>query len=166
MSIDDEDDGETGGSRSSPGADIENDDKDEVSNISLPQTHKGSDLATLKGDVVVRAAKSEKDDDEPGPPRRVRQSGAAGLQAIGSSIQNLTDVMDTSSSPKRHMKAIRLLDADSYEDDVYVKAVQLFTANTAIADSFVAMRNKRTHRLYLDVELTAFESTSKKQKID
>ncbi|KZT20132.1 hypothetical protein NEOLEDRAFT_1021118, partial [Neolentinus lepideus HHB14362 ss-1] len=57
-------------------------------------------------------------------------------------------------SPERCKAAIRLLDMDDeLSDHEQVKAIRLFTRNTAVADSYVAIDKKSWRTLFLCSEL-------------
>ncbi|KZT50384.1 hypothetical protein CALCODRAFT_410253, partial [Calocera cornea HHB12733] len=77
--------------------------------------------------------------------KRLRPSGAQGFLAMADAVKELSQAMASANSgivgsPERHRKAVQMLEAEStFSDEELVIAINLFTHNRAIGDSYAAI---------------------------
>jgi hypothetical protein len=74
--------------------------------------------------------------------------------AISSLAESFTEDPSILTSPQRRKAAIQLLDEDDdLSENEQVQAIRLFSRQTAIADSYLAIKKKTTRTLYIQSEL-------------
>ncbi|KAG1719539.1 uncharacterized protein EDB91DRAFT_1065513 [Suillus paluster] len=87
-------------------------------------------------------------------------SGTDAMFLVAGAIETLADKFDVSgglTSPERHSAAIHCLKDDTeLSKTEQVAAVQLFSHQTAIADSYLAIKKKSTRTCYIQSELAEF----------
>ncbi|KAH7099436.1 hypothetical protein BKA62DRAFT_621447 [Auriculariales sp. MPI-PUGE-AT-0066] len=93
--------------------------------------------------------------------RRTRPTSAAGLLAVSDAISSVAAAFEKESqrepmlqpSPVRVQRAIATAEESELEDEVFIKAVNLFTESTCKADAFNAIKKAKTRVLWLENEL-------------
>ncbi|KAG0697719.1 hypothetical protein DFH29DRAFT_1003501 [Suillus ampliporus] len=89
-----------------------------------------------------------------------RGSGTDAMFSVAGAIETLADKFNESgglTSPQRRSAAIHCLeDDDDLSETEQVAAVRLFSCQTAIADSYLAIKKKSTRTRYIQSELAEF----------